>query len=81
MSNEKNDSRLALLERDIEELQSRLEFQAHTIEALDKVIAEQERRLSLQETQLHMLAQRFKGMESRLDDYQGDEADERPPHY
>lgn len=69
------------LQQQIEELETRLAFQEDTLNALDKVIAEQDRLLSRQQMQLQLLAEKFKTMESRLDDPQAPMADERPPHY
>ncbi|MBU3069555.1 SlyX family protein [Aestuariicella sp. G3-2] len=69
------------LQQQIEELETRLAFQEDTLNALDQVIAEQDRLLSRQQMQLQLLAEKFKTMESRLDDPQAPMADERPPHY
>lgn len=81
MMAEEENPRVAILESAIEELQSRVEFQSHTIESLDRVVAEQDRRLAVQEKQLLILAQRFKGMEGRIEQSQGVPVDDRPPHY
>ncbi|WP_439134835.1 SlyX family protein [Pseudomaricurvus sp.] len=69
------------MQQQIEELETRLAFQEDTLNALDTIIAEQDRLLSRQQMQLQLLAEKFKTMESRLDDPQAPAADERPPHY
>lgn len=81
MSVEQENSRIGQLMAAVEELQSRLEFQAHIIDSLDGVVVEQEKRLSKQERQLQLLANRFKSVENRVSQSEGPAEDERPPHY
>ena len=81
MSVEQENSKIVQLMAEVEALQSRLEFQAHTIESLDGVVVEQEKRLSKQERQLQLLANRFKSVESRVSQSEAPAEDERPPHY
>ncbi len=59
------------------ELQSRLAYQEHTLEALDAVIAEQAARIARLETALERLARRVDAATGAPEAG----GDERPPHY
>ena len=69
------------LQAQIEELQGRVLFQDDTLEALDKIVGEQDSLLSRQQQQLQLLAEKIKLLEGRLDDSPVTITDERPPHY
>ncbi len=73
--------RLLDLQRDVEDLQARLEFQADTIAALDKVVTEQDQLLLTQQRQLLLLADKFRQLESREEQAPGSAVDQPPPHY
>lgn len=72
---------LQLLRQRVDELETRLAFQEDTLNTLDQVVAEQDQLIGRQQVQLQLLAEKFKAMESRLDQPQAPVADERPPHY
>ncbi len=65
----------------IEVLESRVTFQEDALEALDRVIADQDRQLGRQQMQLQLLAEKFKALETRVDHSPVSPGDERPPHY
>ncbi len=69
------------LQQRIDELETRVAFQEDNLSELDKVIAAQDALLAKQQLQLQLLAEKFKGMESKLDQPITIGGDERPPHY
>lgn len=75
-----DDQELQHLLQRVDELETRLAFQEDTLNTLDRVVAEQDQLISRQQLQLQLLAEKFKTMESRLDQPQA-MVDERPPHY
>lgn len=69
------------LQQRVDELETRVAFQEDSLNELDKVIAAQDALLAKQQLQLQLLAEKFKGMESKLDQPVAMGGDERPPHY
>lgn len=79
-SKHRDEPELQHLRQRVDELETRLAFQEDTLNTLDRVVAEQDQLISRQQLQLQLLAEKFKSMESRLDQPQA-VVDERPPHY
>ena len=74
------------LEARVEELEARLTFADDSLQALNDVIAKQDKELSLLRRELAAQSGRLKGLVEQMDDsgaggQLGSAADERPPHY
>lgn len=65
---------MSSLEDQIEDLQSRLAFQDHTLAQLNDVIAAQQRELEKLSLALRSLSQQFQ-------DFRAQDGNEPPPHY
>lgn len=71
----------ALLNR-IEELEARMAFQDDSLQALNDVIARQDRELAALRRELSAAADRLKGLALAMEvDNAPSPADEKPPHY
>jgi len=74
-------SEVDVLNERIDELETRVAFQEDSLQSLDEVIAEQDLRLSKQQLQLKLLAEKFKSIETKWDQPDIGSGNERPPHY
>ena len=70
---------LAVANRAIEELQTKLAFQEHTIDALNDALSSQQRQLEKMEFQLKHVIDKVKGMEPSNIAKMSEETP--PPHY
>ena len=70
---------LAVANQAIEELQTKLAFQEHTIDALNDALSSQQRRLEKMEFQLKHVIDKVKGMEPSNIAKMSEETP--PPHY
>ena len=76
-----SDEMLQRLQREIEDLQSRLAFQEQTLTTLDEVISGQDQLLLKQQRQLHLLGEKLKMLEGRVEQDGAPTIDKPPPHY
>jgi SlyX protein len=74
-------SDVEVLKARIDELETRVAFQEDSLQSLDEVIAEQDLRLSKQQMQMKLLAEKFKAIETKWDQPDIASGSERPPHY
>lgn len=71
---------MSTLEEQVVELETKLAYQEDTIQALNDVVAEQQKQLDKLERSLVTLAERFKEM-STGDSFQEQGNEPPPPHY
>lgn len=62
-------------------LESQFAFQEDTIDALNRVIAQQDEQLRLLERRLQLMAEKFQQLQEQNDSDPTDPASEIPPHY
>ncbi|WP_157980382.1 SlyX family protein [Pseudidiomarina taiwanensis] len=62
-------------------LESQFAFQEDTIDALNRVIAQQDEQLRLLERRLQLMAEKFQQLQEQNDSDPADPASEIPPHY
>ena len=62
-------------------LESQFAFQEDTIDALNRVIAQQDEQLRLLERRLQLMAEKFQQLQEQHDSDSADPASEIPPHY
>ncbi|WP_246131749.1 SlyX family protein [Pistricoccus aurantiacus] len=76
-------SREARLEARLIDLESRLAYQEHWLDALDKTLTDQHRRLETLERLGELLRQRLREQQQALASHDGEfqPRDETPPHY
>ncbi|KXS39711.1 MAG: SlyX protein [Halomonadaceae bacterium T82-2] len=78
-----NGTLISRLEAHIEALESRLAYQEHWLDTLDRAAVQQEQRLSQLERMNELMQQRLRDQNQALESLSPEPgaSDERPPHY
>jgi SlyX protein len=69
------------MQHDVEELQTTIAFQEHTISELNEALIGQQKQLDQFRLELRLLRAKLDDMEGRLDSKPHNPVDEKPPHY